>query len=84
MKYIIFIIILLTINCYPTKINKNYNQDSTKAITSIDQALTHKDSCYVIDYHYRNENGNIKPPCSSSPAYCKCMKARGIIPNSCK
>lgn len=39
---------------------------------------TYSDTIHVIDKYFYNKNGNKKPPCSSSPDYCGCMKARGF------
>lgn len=48
----------------------------SKRPTNLNDAKTHADSIYVIDYEYKNQNGNTKPPCSTSPNPCGCMENR--------
>jgi hypothetical protein len=51
-------------------------ETATERPETLADAQSHADSVYIIDYEYRNENGNIKPPCSLSPNYCGCMESR--------
>jgi hypothetical protein len=49
----------------------------------IKTGMSHADSISVIDTAYIDPvTGHIRPPCSMSPAYCACMKNRGI--NACQ
>ena len=73
MKILYFILFCLSclISCLPVE-----TESTNIFVDSLDDCKTHADSVFVIDNKYRNENGNIKPPCSCSPEYNECMKNR--------
>jgi hypothetical protein len=46
---------------------------------------TFQDTVYMVDMYYCDTiTGKCKPPCSMSPDYCSCMRARGIVPDECR
>lgn len=49
---------------------------------TIKTGVSHADSVAVIDTAHYDSLGHLMPPCSMSPAYCACMKHRGI--NACE